>query len=85
MNGAFLLTLLANLVTFAVCAVAAIRRPILSYFLVTGLAFLASACALWQLVVGSPTILSSISTILLLATLIWRAVLNASERAKERR
>ena len=82
MSGALPLILLANFLTFAVCAAATLRRPILSYFLVTGLAFVATGCALWQLITGSPSILSSISTLLLLVTIVWRAILNATDRAK---
>lgn len=82
MNGTFLLVLIANVVTLAVSAVATFRRPIFSYLLVTGLAFVASFYAFLQFVTDESSILSSISTILLLATIIWRALLNAIDRAK---
>jgi hypothetical protein len=81
-NGTFLLILIANAVTLVVSAVATFRRPILSYVLVTALAFVASICAFLQFATGESSILSSISTLLLLATIIWRALLNATERAK---
>jgi len=80
----FFAIVLANVATLIITLVATLRRPIPTYFMITAMALVASGLSLAQLIVARGSILATASTILLVATLIWRSILNAIEKGERR-
>jgi len=76
MINAFDLTLLADSVTLVIVLVATIRRPILSYQLIAGVAICATGFALLQVITGRANVFAFIFTAVLVAAMTVRIVLN---------
>lgn len=72
----FYMTLLFNAITFAVMAVAAIKRPILSYKLVALLALCATSLALYQVATARANALTLWVTALLVVVMTARIASN---------
>ncbi len=71
MMTVFNVILLANSLTLAITIVAAIKRPILSYKLISGVALCATLFALHQVVAGHGNPLALLSTALLIVMIAW--------------
>jgi hypothetical protein len=69
-------TLLANLVTLVVTVIAAIKRPILSYRLIAGVALCATLFALRQVVTGQGNLFALLFSGLLVVKMARRIALN---------
>ncbi len=71
MMTVFVVTLLANSLTLVITIVAAVKRPILSYKLIVGVAFGATLFALQQVVTGQGSPLALLFTALLIVMIAW--------------
>lgn len=67
----FVAILLANSLTLAVTVVAAVKRPILRYKLISGVALCATLLALHQVIIGQGNPFAVIFTILLIVMIAW--------------
>ena len=76
--SALRLTLVFNAVTLAVAVVAAIKRPIKSYFAIAAVALCAAGLSLYQALTGRENVFVLLSTILLVALMTWRIRLDLS-------
>lgn len=70
------MTLLADSVTLVVTVATAIKRPILSYWMIAGIAACATAFATYQVVTGRGSALAVLSTSLLVVVMMWRIASN---------
>jgi uncharacterized membrane protein len=67
----FVAILLANSLTFVVTIVAAVKRPILRYKLISGVALCATLLALQQVVTNQGNPFAVIFTVLLIVMIAW--------------